>query len=77
MSVPFDREIWNAEQCADYLGQSYSTFIKRTQYLSGFPKRCPIPGQPRWRALDVTEFAINGSSGVESRSDHEREGASL
>lgn len=57
MSVPFEYEIWAAQQCADYLGQSYSQFVKRTQYAEGFPKRCPIPGQPRWPALAVTQWA--------------------
>ena len=66
MTIPFDRVIWNAQQCADYLGQSYSTFVKRTQHLDGFPPRCPIPGQPRWPAQKVTEWALG------SRTVHER-----
>ena len=56
--IPFDVRIWSAAQCAEYLGQSYSTFIKRTQYLDGFPARCPIPGQPRWPAKAVTEWTL-------------------
>jgi hypothetical protein len=60
--IPFDRVIWTAQQCADYLGQSYSQFIRRTQYAAGFPKRCPTPGQPRWRAQAVTAWAIGESS---------------
>jgi hypothetical protein len=70
MTVPFDRVIWNAEQCAEYLGQKYSTFIKRTQYLPEFPARCPIPGQPRWPAQAVTDWALG------SRTDHEQAEAS-
>ncbi len=58
MEVPFDRQIWTAQQCADYLGQSYSHFAKRTQYQVDFPKRCPIPGQPRWSARAVSEWAL-------------------
>jgi len=58
MTVPFDRVIWDAKQCAEYLGQEHSTFLKRTQYLPGFPPRCPIPGQPRWRAESVTVWAL-------------------
>lgn len=69
-STPFDRVIWTAHECAGYLCQSYSQFIKRTQYLDGFPARCPIPGQPRWRAKSVTEWAIG------SRTDHEPQAAS-
>lgn len=59
--APFDRVIWSAQDCADYLGQSYSQFTKRTQYLPGFPGRCPIPGQPRWRAQAVTAWALGES----------------
>jgi hypothetical protein len=66
-NIPFDRMIWNGEECAAYLGQSYSQFMKRTQHLEGFPKRCPIPGQPRWSAKAVTAWALG-----ESRSDHEQ-----
>lgn len=55
---PFEREIWTAQKCADYLGQSYSQFTKRTQHLGGFPARCPMPGQPRWSALAVTAWAL-------------------
>ena len=63
MTIPFDRVIWDASQCAEYLGQGKSTFLKRTQYSENavgryFPKRCPIPGQPRWRATAVTEWAL-------------------
>jgi hypothetical protein len=57
-TVPFERVIWDAQACADYLGQSYSQFVKRTQYQPGFPARCPVPGQPRWRAIAVTDWAI-------------------
>ncbi len=62
MTVPFDRQIWSAQDCADYLGQKYSTFIKRTQYLEGFPARCQIPGQPRWPAKKVTDWALRGGN---------------
>lgn len=58
MTIPFELVIWDAHQCAEYLGQSYSNFIKRTQYLDDFPKRCPIPGQPRWPAKAVTDWAL-------------------
>lgn len=58
MNIPFDRQLWSGQDCADYLGQAYSTFMKRTQYLEGFPARCKIPGQPRWRAKAVTDWAL-------------------
>lgn len=54
--IPFEYVIWNARECAEYLGQRYSSFIKRGQYVGGFPPRCPMPGHPRWRAADVVAF---------------------
>ena len=63
--VPFDRVIWDAAQCAAYLGEKYSTFIKRTQYVDGFPARCPKPGQPRWPAYAVTEWALRGPNSAQ------------
>lgn len=61
-NVPFERVIWDAQACADYLGQSYSQFVKRTQHLPDFPARCHVPGQPRWHALAVTDWAIGSNS---------------
>lgn len=58
MNVPFSLQLWSGQDCADYLGQSYSTFMKRTQYLENFPARCSIPGQPRWPAKAVTDWAL-------------------
>lgn len=55
--VPFDRQIWNGQECADYLRQSYSLFMRTTQYRPDFPKRCPVPGHPRWSAKDVMDYA--------------------
>lgn len=57
--IPFDRVIWDAQECAGYLRQEKSTFLKRTQFLDGFPARLDIPGQPRWQALAVTEWAVH------------------
>lgn len=65
MSVPFDRQLWTAQECADYLGHSYSQFMKRTQHSAGFPKRLELPGQPRWRAVSVSDWALG------SRTQHE------
>lgn len=62
--VPFDRVIWNAEKCAAYLDQEKSTFLKNTQFLPGFPPRLLIPGQPRWSAKEVSDWALG------SRQDH-------
>ena len=56
--TPLERQVWTAEECAAYLRQEKATFLKGTQYLPGFPKRCPIPGQPRWPAWPVTQWAL-------------------
>jgi predicted DNA-binding transcriptional regulator AlpA len=58
MNVPFNLQIWDAQECAEYLKQEKSTFLKRTQFETNFPRRCPIPGQPRWPAKAVTEWAL-------------------
>lgn len=57
MTVPFEREIWAAEDCAKYLKVEVKVFYRK-QYLEGFPPRLPIPGQPRWSALAVTNWAL-------------------
>jgi len=53
-----DYELWSAKDCAAYLKLSYTTFLSRTQWTVGFPARCPVPGQPRWRARDVQRWAV-------------------
>jgi hypothetical protein len=77
MSVPFDRVIWTAEECAAYLGQAYKVFLRRTQHLPTFPKRCPIPGHPRWSAQAVTAWALGESQEIppESRQHLEKSAA--
>lgn len=74
MNVPLELQVWSAKDCAAYLGQSYSLFIKRTQYADGFPARCPIPGQPRWRAGAVIKWAL-GKIPPESRQHIEKSAA--
>lgn len=55
--IPFEYVIWSAEKCAAYLEIEPSTFLKKTRYLPGFPNPRPIPGHPRWRAIDVVTWA--------------------
>jgi hypothetical protein len=57
--VPFERVIWDADECAAYLRQEKASFLKRTQFATGFPPRLDLPGHPRWQALQVTEFALS------------------
>ncbi len=68
MTIPFEYVIWDAQQCADYLGQSKVSFLKRTQWRVGFPSRCQIEGHPRWNAKQVTEWANAGITS-ESRTE--------
>ena len=58
-SIPFELVVWDAQDCADYLRQQKSTFLKRTQFSDGFPARLQIPGQPRWAAKDVASWALS------------------
>ena len=58
VNIPFDRVIWSAAECAEYLRQEHSTFLKKTQFIEGFPPRLPMPGQPRWSALAVSNWAL-------------------
>ena len=59
--IPFDRVIWNAQQCADYLDQTRQEFLRTTRHAEGFPKE--LPGRPRhWRALEVSNWALTGSA---------------
>lgn len=60
MNVPFERVIWNADQCAEYLGESRAHFLRVTRYTQGFPVE--IPGcqgkHPKWRAIQVSNWAL-------------------
>lgn len=60
MTVPFDLVIWNAQQCADYLGQSRQEFLRITRHKDSFPPE--LANRPRhWRACRVAEWALEGS----------------
>jgi len=53
-----DQTIWDAKQCAEWLGISYSTFIQKRQHAEGFPARIPLGKQhPRWRAQEVKDWS--------------------
>jgi len=61
VNVPFDRVVWDAGECAEYLRIAKPSFLKRTQWAPGFPPRLRGFGQPRWQALAVTEWALFGN----------------
>jgi hypothetical protein len=68
MTVPFERVIWNAQQCADYLGQSRQEFLRVTRHRPDFPRE--LQNRPRhWHALAVTEWALSGSIPSETPQD--------
>lgn len=51
MTVPFDRVIWDAQECAEYLRLSYKTFVQKTQFLEGFPPYCHHSPSQKARAV--------------------------
>jgi hypothetical protein len=60
MSIPFDRVIWNAQDCADYFKESRQEFLRLRRHAPGFPKE--IPAKPRhWRAVEVSNWALTGN----------------
>lgn len=61
MTVPFDRQIWSAQDCADYLGQSRKDFLRKTRFLPDFPSE--LSSLPRrWPAKAITEWKPDGRS---------------
>jgi hypothetical protein len=56
--IPLEYQVWGPQECADYLKQEKSTFLKRTQYATDFPARLSIPGHPRWSARAVVNWAL-------------------
>lgn len=59
LELPFDRVIWDAQDCADYFKESRQEFLRTRRHREGFPAE--IPGRDRmWRAVEVTNFALTG-----------------
>lgn len=57
MTVPDEWALWSVAQIADYLGCARST-VYRYMADPAFPaKGRPGGGHPRWRAVDVKEWA--------------------
>lgn len=55
--TPFEFQLWDAQACAEYFGESKEYFLQHTRYKEGFPQE--IPGKPkRWRALAVSQWAL-------------------
>ena len=52
-------DIWTAQDCADFLRISYSSFIKKYQYKPGFPPRLANFDSPRWSAEAVRAWALD------------------
>lgn len=59
--VPFEVRIWNAAQCAEYLGHTREHFLRKIRYELGFPKPLPMSehARPRWQAKAVTDWALD------------------
>lgn len=68
LAVPFDRQVWSADRCADYLEISKTHFLNCIRYATGFPAPLPIPPymaggkerqmDPRWSAAAVAAWAL-------------------
>lgn len=59
--VPFEVRIWDAAQCAEYLGNTKPYFLRVRQFSEGFPKQLAMSAkrQPRWSAKAVTDWALD------------------
>jgi len=63
--VPIDKQVWNAKQCAAYIGKSYQTFMSYYAPLPSFPKRINLPNTsggksgPMWKAIDVINWVFS------------------
>lgn len=65
--VPFDRQVWSGEKCAEFLEISKTHFLQAVRYAEGFPAPLPIPPyiaagrqrhmDPRWSAAAVAAWA--------------------
>lgn len=74
ISIPFDRQAWNAEQCAAYIGISKSHFLNCIRYAEGFP--APLPAKvyrvngkekqldDRWSAAAVAAWMLGETTQV-------------
>lgn len=68
IDIPFDRQVWSAEKCAEYLEISKTHFLNCIRYAEGFPEPLPIPPykiggkerhmDPRWNAAAVAAWAL-------------------
>jgi len=58
--TPVELQIWNAQECAEYLRFSKKYFQQKLPYFVGFPKplEWSAEGQPRWSAKAVMEWAL-------------------
>lgn len=59
--IPFDRVIWDAQDCADFFKESRQEFLRSRRHAEGFPPE--IHGRPRmWRAILVSNWALTGDA---------------
>lgn len=56
--IPFEYQLWDADECATYFGQSKEYFLRTTRHAKDFPAPLEMSKQPRWRALAVAQWAI-------------------
>jgi len=70
-NVPFDRQAWSADRCAEYLEVSKTHFLNCIRYAEGFPAPLPpkvyrVAGkdkhmEDRWSAAQVAAWMLGDS----------------
>ncbi len=70
--VPADEVIWNADQCAAWLGVSKSLFLQEYAPLPKFPQSHRIKmgegyTHPRWKAKEVRDWYFTHGEKVQIR----------
>lgn len=60
--VPFDKLLWSADDCAEYLRMDKKTFVQYYAPHPNFPKRIHLEraegkGKILWRAQEIVEWA--------------------
>ena len=80
ISVPPERELWTAEQCAEYLSiDSPRSFTEYTAARTDFPDAVPIPSirssvrcSRRWVAQEVQDWALSNRDKLADRRKKKR-----
>lgn len=66
--VPFDKTLWSADDCAEYLRMDKKTFQQYYACHPHFPKRIHLErsegrGKTLWRAQEIVDWAVKNRRG--------------